>query len=33
MELSMMDLWNQMGLFAKGIVFTMAIMSIYSLTS
>lgn len=32
MELSMMDLWNQMGLFAKGIVFTMAIMSIYSLT-
>ena len=32
MELSMMDLWNQMGAFAKGIVFTLAIMSIWSLT-
>ncbi|MHB1072326.1 MAG: MotA/TolQ/ExbB proton channel family protein [Gemmatimonadaceae bacterium] len=32
MQLSMMDLWHSMGMFAKGIVFTMAIMSIYSLT-
>ncbi len=32
MQLSMMDLWHSMGVFAKGIVFTMAIMSIYSLT-
>jgi len=31
MELSMIDLWNQMGYFAKGVVITMAIMSIYSL--
>jgi biopolymer transport protein ExbB len=31
MELSMIDLWNQMGAFAKGIVITLAIMSIYSL--
>lgn len=32
MELSLMDLWNQMGAFAKGIVLVMVIMSIYSLT-
>ena len=32
MDLSLMDMWNSMGNFAKGIVFTMAIMSIYSLT-
>ena len=31
MELSLLDLWNQMGAFAKGIVVTLAIMSIYSL--
>src|SRR5215207_1210164 len=31
MELSLIDLWNQMGAFAKGIVVTLAIMSIYSL--
>ena len=31
MELSLIDLWNQMGAFAKGIVITLAIMSIYSL--
>jgi biopolymer transport protein ExbB/biopolymer transport protein TolQ len=31
MELSLIDLWNQMGWFAKGVVITMAIMSIYSL--
>jgi biopolymer transport protein ExbB/biopolymer transport protein TolQ len=31
MELSLIDLWNQMGYFAKGVVITMAIMSIYSL--
>jgi len=32
MELSLLDLWNQMGAFAKGIVIVMAIMSIYSLS-
>ncbi len=32
MDLSLMDMWNSMGNFAKGIVFVMAIMSIYSLT-
>ena len=32
MELSLMDMWNQMGSFARGIVIVMAIMSIYSLT-
>ena len=32
MDLSLMDMWNSMGTFAKGIVFVMAIMSIYSLT-
>src|ERR671920_22714 len=32
MELSLMDLWGQMGAFAKGIVLTLAIMSIWSLT-
>ena len=32
MDLSLIDLWHQMGNFAKGIVFVMAIMSIYSLT-
>src|SRR3954469_17768133 len=32
MDLSLLGLWNQMGNFAKGIVVTMAIMSIYSLT-
>jgi biopolymer transport protein ExbB/biopolymer transport protein TolQ len=32
MELSLMDLWAQMGAFAKGIVLTLAIMSIWSLT-
>jgi len=31
MQLSMIDLWNQMGAFARGIVITLAIMSIYSL--
>jgi biopolymer transport protein ExbB len=31
MNMSMMDLWNSMGPFAKGIVFTLALMSIYSL--
>jgi biopolymer transport protein ExbB/biopolymer transport protein TolQ len=31
MELSLLDLWGQMGWFAKGIVFTMGIMSVYSL--
>jgi biopolymer transport protein ExbB/biopolymer transport protein TolQ len=30
--MSMMHLWGQMGLFAKGIVITMALMSMYSLT-
>lgn len=32
MDVSMLGLWNSMGYFAKGIVFTLAIMSIYSLT-
>ena len=32
MDMSLMGLWNQMGGFAKGIVITMALMSIYSLT-
>jgi biopolymer transport protein ExbB/biopolymer transport protein TolQ len=32
MDLSLMDMWSSMGNFAKGIVFVMAIMSIYSLT-
>jgi biopolymer transport protein ExbB len=32
MDLSLLDMWNSMGNFAKGIVFVMAIMSIYSLT-
>ena len=32
MNLSLLDLWGQMGGFAKGIVLTLAIMSIYSLS-
>ena len=32
MNPSLMDLWQSMGYFAKGIVFTLAIMSIWSLT-
>ncbi len=32
MQLSMIELWHQMGWFAKGIVIVMAIMSIWSLT-
>jgi biopolymer transport protein ExbB len=32
MDLSMMGLWGNMGLFARGIVVVLAIMSIYSLT-
>jgi biopolymer transport protein ExbB len=32
MNMSMMELWHSMGYFAKGIVFTLAIMSIWSLT-
>jgi biopolymer transport protein ExbB/biopolymer transport protein TolQ len=32
MDLSLMELYNSMGLFAKGIVFTLALMSMYSLT-
>jgi biopolymer transport protein ExbB len=32
MEMSLIDLWGQMGLFAKGIVVVMAIMSVYSLS-
>ncbi len=32
MEMSLLELWNQMGWFAKGIVFVMVAMSIYSLT-
>jgi len=32
MNLSLLDLWNQMGAFAKGIVVVMAIMSVWSLT-
>jgi biopolymer transport protein ExbB len=32
MNLSLMEMWTQMGSFAKGIIFTLAIMSIWSLT-
>ena len=32
MQLSLLELWNQMGSFAKGIVLVMVIMSVYSLT-
>src|SRR6187401_1736648 len=32
MSLSLIELWHSMGWFAKGVVFVMAIMSIYSLT-
>jgi biopolymer transport protein ExbB/TolQ len=32
MDVSMLGLWRQMGYFAKGIVFVLAAMSIYSLT-
>ena len=32
MNMSMIELWHSMGYFAKGIVWTLAIMSIYSLT-
>ena len=32
MNVSLMEMWTQMGLFAKGIIFTLAIMSIWSLT-
>ena len=32
MSLDLLHLWAQMGVFAKGIVVVMAIMSIYSLT-
>ena len=32
MDLSLMEMWNVMGNFAKGIVITMIIMSVYSLT-
>src|ERR1700737_2785998 len=32
MSLSLLDLWHQMGYFAKGIVFVLALMSMYSLT-
>ena len=32
MDLSLMDLFNSMGLFAKGIVLVLALMSMYSLT-
>ena len=32
MDLSLMDMWKSMGSFAKGIVFVMLIMSVYSLT-
>src|SRR3954453_17863976 len=32
MDMSMLGLWKQMGMFAKGIVVVMALMSIYSLT-
>jgi biopolymer transport protein ExbB/biopolymer transport protein TolQ len=30
--MSLLELWNQMGWFAKGVVFVMVIMSVYSLT-
>ncbi len=32
MQMSLLELWNHMGWFAKGIVFVMVIMSVYSLT-
>jgi biopolymer transport protein ExbB len=32
MNMSMIELWHSMGYFAKGIVWTLAIMSVYSLT-
>lgn len=32
MNVSLIDLWNQSGTFAKGIVIVLAIMSVYSLT-
>src|SRR5918911_213741 len=32
MQLSLLELWNQMGNFAKGIVLVMVVMSVYSLT-
>ena len=32
MNVSLMEMWNQMGLFAKGIIVTLAIMSVWSLT-
>ena len=32
MQLSLLDIYNQMGNFAKGIVFVLAIMSIWSLS-
>ena len=32
MDVSMLGLWNSMGYFAKGIVFVLAAMSVYSLT-
>ena len=32
MNMSMIELWHSMGYFAKGIVYTLGIMSIYSLT-
>ena len=32
MDVSMMGLWKSMGLFAKGVVIVLAIMSMYSLT-
>ena len=32
MNVSLLEMWNQMGAFAKGIIITLAIMSIWSLT-
>src|SRR4029077_10596619 len=32
MSVDLLHLWSTMGMFAKGIVFVMAIMSVYSLT-
>jgi biopolymer transport protein ExbB len=32
MEMSLIDLWHSMGYFAKGIVWVLALMSVYSLT-
>ncbi len=32
MQLSLLDIYNQMGNFAKGIVYVLAIMSIWSLS-